>query len=339
LSVEFHHPLNMIYPVIVALAVASVASANLHTEDHVQQKAMFDAFKMNFAKKYSTMEEETRRFYLFVENLKTVDARNVEEKKAGGTAVHGITKFSDLSQVEFETRYLLSDPALKSDKRVVAPKRAAPVATMGEVNWAGKLTTPVKNQGYCGSCWAFSATEQIESDTMRTRGQTFVLSPEQITQCDKTSYGCDGGWTEHAYNYVQRAGGISTEDSYPYTSAAGVTGTCKDSSHTKVISVSGYTTIDGEDQMASYVQSTGPLSVCLDASKFNSYTGGVVQSCGNRVDHCVQAVGVDASSSGYWIVRNSWGEDWGEAGYIRLGYGQDMCAIASDPTWVTIADV
>jgi cathepsin L len=88
--------------------------------------------------------------------------------------------------------------------------------------------------------------------------------------------------------------------------------------------------------MTGYVQSTGPLSVCLDASKFNSYNGGILKSCGNRVNHCVQAVGVDASSSGYWLVRNSWGGAWGESGFIRLAYGQDTCAITNDPTWVNV---
>ncbi len=326
----------MIYPVIVALSLAAVGSASLHTEDHVQQKAMFESFKMNFGKRYATMEEETQRFYKFVENLKVADVRNAEERKAGGTAEHGITKFSDLSQVEFETHYLLSDPSMRTAKREIAAKLPEPVTTTGEVNWAGKLTTAVKDQGYCGSCWAFSATEQIESDYIRKTGNTVVLSPEQITQCDQTSSGCDGGWTEHAYKYVIRAGGVATDDSYPYTSYQGVTGVCKDSSVSKVVGISGFTTIEGESQMASYVQSTGPLSVCLDAAKFNSYKGGIVTSCGNRVDHCVQAVGVDASSGGYWIVRNSWGASWGEAGYIRLAYGKDMCAITSDPTYVAI---
>jgi C1A family cysteine protease len=87
--------------------------------------------------------------------------------------------------------------------------------------------------------------------------------------------------------------------------------------------------------MSNYVLSTGPLSVCVDAARWNSYRGGIVTSCGNRVDHCVQAVGVDTSS--HWIVRNSWGTSWGEGGYIWLKYGQDTCAISSDPTWVAIS--
>jgi len=269
--------------------------------------------------------------------LKVADQRNAEEKKTGGSAIHGITKFSDMSQVEFETNFLTSDPTMKSANRKKMGKLPPPKVG-GLVDWTGKLTSDVKDQGYCGSCWAFSATEQIESDAMRSLGKTFLLSPEQITQCDTRSSGCDGGWTERAYDYVTKAGGLETDENYPYTSYQGVTGTCKSDKTKFVVTVNSYTTIDGESDMASYVQSTGPLSVCLDAAKWNSYKGGIVTSCGNRVDHCVQAVGVDTSvSGGYWKVRNSWGDSWGEDGFIRLEYGSEMCAITEDPTWAEVA--
>lgn len=129
----------------------------------------------------------------------------------------------------------------------------------GLVDWTGKFTTPVKDQvkvlifiakfslliplysqGYCGSCWAFSATEQIESDAMRTLGATYLLSTEQITQCTKSGFGCDGGWTEAAYSYVHNAGGIETEENYPYTSNYGITGACKAISNKFVITVTGF---------------------------------------------------------------------------------------------------
>merc|ERR1711998_526676 len=195
------------------------------------------------------------------------------------------------------------------------------------VDWTGTYTTPVKDQGYCGSCWAFSATEQIESDYIRETGGYEILSPEQITQCDSSSYGCSGGWTENAYDYVVGTG-MATEEDYPYTSSSGTTGSCKSSFDT-VVSITGYETVSGESSMASYVGSTGPLSVCLDASSWSTYTGGILSSCGNSVDHCVQAVGID-TDEGYWKVRNSWGTSWGESGYIRLAYGQNTCDLASD---------
>jgi C1A family cysteine protease len=181
----------------------------------------------------------------------------------------------------------------------------------------------------------YSNATSMYLDLMRTQGTTYLLSPEQIVQCDSTSYGCDGGWTEHAYDYVKRAGGLELDSDYPYTSYQGVTGTCKSDSSKYKVAVSGYTTLSGESAMANYVLSTGPLSVCLDAASWNTYKGGIMSSCGKRVDHCVQAVGVDTTS--YWKVRNSWGTSWGEGGYIRLSYGSNTCAITSDPTYATVS--
>jgi len=300
---------------------------------------MWEGFKRDYAKQYQTMEEEMSRFSHFITNLKIADMRNEAEARAGGSATHGITRFSDMSQEEFVATYLKADPSLRAKDAPIANIRASPRADLGAVDWTGKFTTPVKDQGYCGSCWAFSATEQIESDAIRQLGLTYILSPEQITQCAKGALGCGGGWTETAYGYVRNAGGLETEADYPYTSYQGTTGQCSANSGLAKITVTGYTTIQGEENMATYVQSTGPLSVCLDANTFNSYTGGIMAACGTQVDHCVQAVGVDASAGGYWKVRNSWGTGWGESGHIRLAYGQNTCAITNDPTYVTVAKV
>ena len=131
------------------------------------------------------------------------------------------------------------------------------------------------------------------------------------------------------------------ESDYPYTSGkAGVTGTCQSDSSKYVVKTKGYTNVASgakdESTMAAYVQSTGPLSICVDASSWSSYTGGILSTCGNSVDHCVQAVGLDTkASTPYWIVRNSWGVTWGEQGYIYLEYGQNTCAVASDATYTT----
>jgi len=321
----------MIYQLAVALAVASVASANMYREDPTHLKFLWETFKSEFGRSYSTMDEETSRFQIFVQNLKLADQRNAQDRNG----VHGITKFFDMSQAEFESHFLTADPKMKTNEATLDTTERTVDMTAGLVDWTGKYTTAVKDQGYCGSCWAFSATEQIESDYIRTKKTTYSLSAQQITSCDTTSYGCNGGWTENAYNYVKKAGGIETESAYPYTSYNGVTGKCNAVSSKYVVKVSGYTTIRGESNMASYVQSTGPLSVCVDASSWNSYKGGIMTTCGKSVNHCVQAVGVDTSS--YWKVRNSWGTSWGEAGHIRLAYGKDTCAITNDPTWVAVA--
>ena len=316
-----------------SLAVVSATDYSSASQENLRQ--LFEDFKLRFNKRYHD-GEDSHRFLNFVDHLRLIDKRNAEERMAGGSAVHDIGPFADLSEEEFASRYLQARPNMKSNSATVA--EVPPYTGAGSSqDWTGKYTTPVKNQGYCGSCWAFSATEQIESDSMRTLTTSYILSPEQITQCDSTSYGCNGGWTEHAYNYVKKAGGIETEQDYPYTSSNGVTGVCHSSSSKYVISVDGYTTIKGESNMANYVLSTGPLSVCLDANNWNSYSGGIMKNCGHQVDHCVQAVGVDTGSNGYWKVRNSWGVSWGESGYIRLAYGDNTCDITNDPTYVSVS--
>jgi C1A family cysteine protease len=330
----------MFSKVILALALVG-ANAGFHTNDKSAQKFMWAQWKEEYGKGYDKTEEAVR-FEIFVENLKIVDERNAAEVAVGGEKVHGMTKFSDLSQEEFADRYLNADASQKTKGAIVADVPELPEGVRAVQDWTGTYTTPVKDQGYCGSCWAFSATEQIESDAMRTiSGFDEILSPAQITQCDATSSGCGGGWTENAYSYVKRNGGITTDSYYPYPtscSVLGVTGSCSSvPSSKKVVTVKSYSTISTEGQMASYVESTGPLSVCLDANGFNSYTGGIMSVCGHSVDHCVQAVGVDTSS--YWKVRNSWGTSWGESGYIRLAYGSNTCDITNDPTYVTVSSV
>mmetsp|Transcript_19359 Transcript_19359/g.17577 ORF Transcript_19359/g.17577 Transcript_19359/m.17577 type:complete len:328 (+) Transcript_19359:53-1036(+) len=325
----------MIYQAVVFAAILSCATAKLFTEKPTHQKYLWESFKRDFGKSYETMEEESRRFNHFLENLKIADLRNEAEIRAGGSAVHGITKFSDLSQSEFESRYLKADPTQKSNGAQVVTITTPPTASV--VDWAGVLTTPVKDQGYCGSCWAFSATEQIETDAMRTLGTEYLLSPEQIVQCDKTSSGCSGGWTESAYLYVKNNGGLETESDYPYTSYLGRTGTCSSTKRLNKVTITSFYTLASESDMAAYVQSTGPLSVCVDANLWNSYSSGILSVCGTSVDHCVQAVGVYPTTGGYWKVRNSWGTSWGESGYIRLSYGSNTCAITNDPTYATVS--
>jgi hypothetical protein len=324
---------------LAMLAQGSAHSMKYFSNNTDAQKYSFRNFKEEFGKTYETPEAEETAFAVFVANLRLIDARNAEELEAGGNAVHGITKFADISPEDFKARFLTSLP--REGPVTVEAVPPLPEGSSIVQDWRGIYTTPVKNQGYCGSCWAFSATEQIESDYWRNGGEETILSPQQITSCDKTSFGCNGGTTESAYKYVSNAGGLETEDDYPYTSGKlGVTGSCDSNSKDYVVGITGYTTVSsssrGESSMATYVGETGPLSICVDAESWSSYTGGIKTVCGNSVDHCVQAVGIDTSASTpYWIVRNSWGVTWGEAGYIYLEYGKNLCDLASDATYVT----
>lgn len=319
---------------------AILASANLYTENNERQRYMWKQFKREHQRVYEKSEDATR-FSHFLRNLRLADERNKEQLKMGGSSVHGITKYMDWSQEEIETLFNAKNRGeLKAPKGEKASVAKSSVKSGEFVDWTGTYTTPVKDQGHCGSCWAFSATEQIESDSMRTLGKDYILAPQQITSCDKTSFGCNGGWTESAYNYVHNAGGIAEESTYPYTSGtSGQTGQCASDSSNYVVTVNKYYSVASENEMGDYVTATGPLSVCVDASTWSTYTGGVMTVCPKQVDHCVQAVGVQTGDGGYWKVRNSWGTSWGESGYIRLSYGSNTCAIADDATYTSVSAV
>jgi len=327
--------------------VAGSAYAKHYTSSESSQLFMWKAFKAEYQILYEDDAEDELRFGVFVQNLKLIDARNAAET---GTAVHGITKFCDLTVEEFKEGYLNYAPP---EKNVTDVNRTPAVGLLDRndtdvvQDWTGVYTTPVKDQGYCGSCWAFSATEQIESDWLRTGGGETILSPQQVTSCTKYLIpgvgGCNGGFPESGYRYARR--GLEQDVDYPYTSGnRGITGQCDSNSSKFVVKTTGYTNVASgqpgdEDMMAEYVGYTGPLSIVVDASVWSTYTGGIMSNCGQDINHAVQVVGVDTTLRGSWKVRNSWGTSWGESGYIRLKYGKNTCGLAADANWVFVEPI
>jgi len=300
-------------------------------EVHMQN---FQSFVSKYGKTYSDAEFGFR-FNVFVENVN--HATSIQNGETG-SAIYGVTKFMDLTPEEFAANYLLPKETFKNFKvdsaKVMAPLR--PVAVPTSFDWRDKgAVTPVYDQGQCGSCWAFSAMETIESYHFLAGKPMINLSAQQIVDCDTTSYGCNGGWTQHAFNYVESAGGLDTLSSYAYTAE---TGTCKFKSASigaKVDSWSYVTQNDDENAMIQAAYQTGPLSICVDASSWQYYQGGVIQTCGRQVDHCVQLTGFSTQSGiNAWNVRNSWGTDWGVNGYLYVARGNDVCAIGSCVTYV-----
>merc|ERR1712228_1080804 len=210
----------------------------------------FGRFMKDYSKKYDSIEEYAKRLGIFAENMDKVAQLNYENVLANGEAVFGVTQFSDLSAEEFKATYLTYKPSNRSTRVIEDPVIDGPIAN--DVDWVSKgAVTPVKDQGRCGSCWAFSATAAIESYAkLSGKYGLEVLSAQQINSCDKRDGGCNGGNTETAYGYVKEAGGIETERDYPYTS--------------------------GGESTLKNAMNAGPASLCLAASSWQSYSGGIL---------------------------------------------------------------
>jgi len=186
----------------------------------------------------------------------------------------------------------------------------------------GKVTR-VKDQGQCGDCWAFASVASIESAWAIAGHPLVSLSEQQLLDCAPSHGGCDGSLAQAAFAYVWNHGSIDTEESYPYV---GVKGVCHASQHTEGAHITGmHETIPLDpDSMVDYVGLKGPLTVLVDASVLQSYSGGVITgSCGWAVDHVVTIVGYGTTPQGldYWIIKNSWGTGWGIDGYFYLQRG------------------
>jgi C1A family cysteine protease len=262
-----------------------------------------------------------------LENAKIIASMN----KLGG-ATFGFTQFSDMSPREFQTKmtgFKPSQPIVKSEIKV-EDEASNPT---GSINWVARgKTTPVKNQQQCGSCWAFSATETIESAMLMAGRQPAIGSPQQIVDCDTNDSGCNGGDPAEAMQWIIQVGGQDTESCYPYTAQDGrcASSSCSPANHIRsTIPVTG-----GELNIYNALAAYGPLSIACDASAWQNYNGGILPAsqCGNNVDHAIQLTGYTASSGGYWVVRNSWGTSWGENGFIYLQYGHNTCDIRTEVT-------
>lgn len=317
----------------------------------------WENYKHKFNKSYSA-KEDSRRKEIFTRNLANINQMNQEHGNS-----FGLTRFTDMDAKEFK-QYLtyqksgMHSQALKHHKPHPKPTvTPSPVVQVDSFDWRTKgAVSPVKNQGQCGSCWAFSVAETLESGSFLKTGKMPLLSPQQMVDCDNQDYGCQGGEPSIAYEYVMK-NGLESEASYPYTSSYGQEGYCQYNSSQVAAKISGYhyavsecssydcsTQATLEPELKTALQEKGPLSVCLNASAWQNYTGGILTSnaCGGNsesdLDHCVQLVGFNKDSNGnaYWILRNQWGTDWGDNGYIYLEMGKNTCGMVDEATYVDI---
>jgi cathepsin L len=313
---------------VLLLAIVAVVFARsthhraLSEEDYQTQ---FVQWVSQYNKLYSN-EEFFGRYNTFKFNLDII----TEHNRGNSSFTLGLNEWSDMTNEEFVNTMTGHFPDASNEKRETVSDEAM-VGVPNDVDWRTKgIVNPIKNQGQCGSCWAFSATGAVEGFHAQKTGKLLSLSEQQIVDCchDQGSSGCNGGQETAAVAWVGKQGGQCLGADYPYTARAG---TCK-TTCTKQGKVNGVKRISGENALITAIDGTVvTVAVCASGSQWQSYKSGIMDfACGKSLNHAILAVGY---ASNYYIVRNSWGASWGIGGYVHMVRGKNLCGIASEPSY------
>ena len=325
--------------------VLALAACNADLDKLLFQQ--FQKFIKKYHKKYESINEFLARYEVFKRNVMAT----FKEENLGYRT--GITKFSDLTQQEFAKTYLnLNYDAMAManfEPTIVKVKNAAPDAW----NWKDQgVVSDVKDQGSCGSCWAFSTMGNLEGLYALEKGVVKTFSEQQLVDCDTLDSGCNGGLMEYSFTWLKDNGGFNLDTDYPYK---GTKQACKsDSSKYVDMKVTGYKKLANgysnwdcvdEDGIKEFLYATGPLSVTLNANPLQTYSSGILDKTAAQcptsgLNHAVTMVGYgtdSASGKDYWLVKNSWGKSWGESGYFRIRRGNGTCGINCYITTATVS--
>uniref|UniRef100_A0A671YBA8 Cathepsin F n=1 Tax=Sparus aurata TaxID=8175 RepID=A0A671YBA8_SPAAU len=289
----------------------------------------FKEFMVKYNKVYSSQEEADQRLRIFHENLKTAEKLQSLDQ---GSAEYGVTKFSDLTEEEFRSTYL--NPLLSQWTLHRAMKPASPARDPAPTSWDWRdhgAVSPVKNQGMCGSCWAFSVTGNIEGQWFLKNGSLLSLSEQELVDCDGLDQACRGGLPSNAYEAIEKLGGLESEADYSYS---GHKQRCDFTSGKVAAYINSSVELSkDEKEIAAWLAENGPISVALNAFAMQFYRKGVSHPlkifCNPwMIDHAVLMVGYgERKGIPFWAIKNSWGEDYGEQGYYYLYRGSNACGI------------
>eukprot|EP00057_Strongylocentrotus_purpuratus_P002480 XP_003724610.1 PREDICTED: cathepsin L1 [Strongylocentrotus purpuratus] len=327
--------------IIVLLSVAGALATRLPSRDFDEEWKEWVDYH---GKEYSAMGEEMERRMIWEDNLRIITKHNLEHSQGKTTYRLGMNEFGDMTNAEFvatRTMKKMSGVPKVGQGSTFLPSEFLQLPD--SVDWRTEgYVTPVKDQGQCGSCWAFSTVGALEGQHFVKTGTLVSLSEQNLVDCSQAegNDGCNGGWPAWADEYIKSNGGIDTEVGYPYE---GVDDSCHYRTSDVGATITGFAEVeaDSEKALEKALAQVGPISVCIDATQpsFQLYESGVYDEpdCSSTaLDHCVTAVGYDSTADGdkYYIVKNSWGTTWGQEGYIWMSRDkQKQCGIATNATY------
>jgi C1A family cysteine protease len=323
--------MNLLFVLVISIVCLGLAFAS---EEEANVNLAFNSFIHQYDRSYTRNEFEYR-FNIFRENYELIKKHN----RGNHSYTMRVNQFADMTYDEFVAQYTgLSVNEFPSINKLTIDLSSV-LNVPDSVDWRQHgVVSEVKNQGQCGSCWAFSVTGAVEGAYAIKTGKLISLSEQQLVDCSRPEgpQGCKGGWMDDAMKYILDNRGICSEDSYPYH---GVEQTCQSQYCQNSAYISRIVDVARNNEQAlKAAVSLSPVSVSIEAN-FQFYHGGVFDGpCGTAINHAVLIVGYgEENGKKYWLVKNSWGTGFGDQGYIKLareiGTPEGQCGIAIIPSY------